>query len=148
MKYPEYRGNCARVIAITENGNRCRAMFYWNGGVPTFASYGSDITKSVVAWEYNYPTRLYELPSGDCIFVSIIRSGQPRPYADSEYEYRLERLDGISDEEIKQFCTTRLHPKKYSREEAKENGYFLAGYYKFIIDPDCYIYKVCEPYCD
>lgn len=52
--YPRYERNQARVIAHTRNGRRCRAMFYWNGTKPTFASYGSDITESVTCWEYDY----------------------------------------------------------------------------------------------
>lgn len=52
MTYPKYNGDFVRVIAITKSGNKCKAMFYWNGSKPTFASYGTDITENVVAWEY------------------------------------------------------------------------------------------------
>ena len=53
MKYPQYTNNQAGVIVTTKSGNRCRAMFYWNGGKPTFASFGSDITEHVIDWEYD-----------------------------------------------------------------------------------------------
>jgi hypothetical protein len=52
--YPKYENNQAFVYAYKSNGSRTRAMFYWNGGKPTFAAYGTDITDSVVMWEYNY----------------------------------------------------------------------------------------------
>lgn len=51
--YPKYESNQAFVITHTETGKMQKAMFYWNGGKPTFASYGSDITDSVVSWEYD-----------------------------------------------------------------------------------------------
>lgn len=53
MEYPQYTNNQAKVIVTTENGNKKRAMFYWNGGKPTFASYGMDITDNVIDWEYD-----------------------------------------------------------------------------------------------
>ena len=56
MEYPEYKGNFAKVIVTTKSGNKCKAMFYWNGNKPTFATYGSDITENVVSWEYATPT--------------------------------------------------------------------------------------------
>lgn len=51
--YPQYENNQAFVIAHTATGKTQKAMFYLNGGKPTFASYGTDITDSVVAWEYD-----------------------------------------------------------------------------------------------
>ena len=51
-EYPEH----SIVIIHLKNGNRAKGMFYWNGGKPTFVSYGSDITENVVGWEY--PTEL------------------------------------------------------------------------------------------
>lgn len=51
--YPKYENNLAQVIVHTAPGKMQKAMFYWNGGKPTFASYGTDITDSVRAWEYN-----------------------------------------------------------------------------------------------
>ena len=55
--YPKYQKNQAYVIAHTKSGNRIKAMFYWNGNRPTFASYGTDISDRVIAWEYN--TEIY-----------------------------------------------------------------------------------------
>jgi len=52
MNYPKYEGDCARVIVTTKNGRKRKAMFYWNGSKPTFASYGTDITELVIDWEY------------------------------------------------------------------------------------------------
>lgn len=49
--FPEYTGNQASVIIKTNNGNIVKGMFYWNGGKPTFAAYGSEVL-GVVAWAY------------------------------------------------------------------------------------------------
>ena len=65
MKYPQYENNQAKVIVTTKSGNKKRAMFYWNGGNPTFASYGMDITESVVDWEY---ITQKELKVGDTVY--------------------------------------------------------------------------------
>ena len=51
--YPKYKNNQAHIIAHTAPGKMQKAMFYWNGGKPTFASYGTDITANVSAWEYD-----------------------------------------------------------------------------------------------
>lgn len=53
LPYPHYEGDFARVIVTTRCGNKTRAMFYWNGGEPTFSSYGTNITDSVINWEYD-----------------------------------------------------------------------------------------------
>jgi hypothetical protein len=39
------------VFVITTNGKRAKAMFYYNGGKPTFASYGS-VIENVIMWAY------------------------------------------------------------------------------------------------
>ena len=52
LPYPHYDGDFARVIVKTKDGRKTKAMFYWNGGKPTFASYGTDISDSVIDWEY------------------------------------------------------------------------------------------------
>lgn len=57
MNYPKYEGDCARVVVTTKNGRKRKAMFYWNGSKPTFASYGTDITELVTDWEYRKETR-------------------------------------------------------------------------------------------
>ena len=41
-------------------------MFYWNGGKPTFASYGMDITDSVIDWEYD--NSVEGLKIGDTVY--------------------------------------------------------------------------------
>ena len=52
MEYPERR-DCQVEVKIHDMESSWRpALFYWNGGVPTFAQYGSDITIKVVAWRY------------------------------------------------------------------------------------------------
>lgn len=66
MEYPQYKSNQAKVIVTTKSGNKTRAMFYWNGGKPTFASYGTDITENVIAWEYD--TTKKELTIGDTVY--------------------------------------------------------------------------------
>ena len=52
MTYPKYVGDCARVTVTLNDGRKRKAMFYWNGKKPTFASYGSDISENVTDWEY------------------------------------------------------------------------------------------------
>lgn len=49
---PECNGSFALVMIETEAGSITRGMFYWSGGKPVFASYGTDITDKVVAWDY------------------------------------------------------------------------------------------------
>lgn len=39
------------VYCITADGKRAKAMFYYNGGKPTFASYGS-VVENVIRWAY------------------------------------------------------------------------------------------------
>ena len=52
-EYPKYEKGFARVKIYFANGGKSRGMFYWNGTKPTFASYGSDVTKRVTCWEYD-----------------------------------------------------------------------------------------------
>ena len=52
-EYPKTKnGNGAMVIVTLKNGCKLKAMFYWNGKEPRFASYGSNITSEVISWEY------------------------------------------------------------------------------------------------
>lgn len=52
MEYPE-KSSCHVEVKIHSMESEWRpALFYWNGGVPTFAQYGTDITVKVVAWRY------------------------------------------------------------------------------------------------
>ena len=53
FEYPQYKRNQAHVIVHFSDGGRSRGMFYWNGGKPTFACYGTDVTKNVISWEYD-----------------------------------------------------------------------------------------------
>lgn len=54
LPYPKYTGDCARVVVTTEDGRKRKAMFYWNGNKPIFASYGIDISEKVIDWEYRF----------------------------------------------------------------------------------------------
>jgi hypothetical protein len=48
---PEYSNNQARVYIKCSDGRITKGMFYYNGGEPVFASYGSRIT-NVTEWAY------------------------------------------------------------------------------------------------
>jgi len=82
--------------------------------------------------------------------VKVIRKGQPRPYADSEYEYEIE-AENCSEYYVKEFCTGFLRYCKQTRAEWKRddaNSYFH-GYYEFSkIGENKYRYYVKEPFCD
>ena len=52
MKYPKQN---IPIYCHLKNGNRTKGMFYMNGGKPTFVSYGTDISDSVIGWEYICP---------------------------------------------------------------------------------------------
>lgn len=86
------------------------------------------------------------------IEVETIKSGQPRPYADSEYEY-IVQTEGMSDWMVERFCTCVLRPcnKTYSQWSSKTGDastYFI-GYYNFEkISEKTYKYYVREPYDD
>lgn len=81
--------------------------------------------------------------------VEIIRAGQPRKYADSEYEYVV-----TSDQPefvVKQFCTGVLRPKKQTYKDWDKNNAssYFSGYYTFgKIGDNAYRYYVKEPFCD
>lgn len=84
--------------------------------------------------------------------VEVLRAGQPRPYADSEYEY-IVRTDEKSEWTIEKFCTCVLRPCSQKRSDwSKRSGdadkYFL-GYYIFEkVSENTYKYYVREPYDD
>ena len=48
---PETNGNQAFVYMKRSNGKINAGMFYYNGGKPVFASYGSQIN-NVIEWAY------------------------------------------------------------------------------------------------
>lgn len=49
MNYPKQH---IPIYIFLSNGVKTKGMFYWNGGKPTFVSYGTDITDVVINWEY------------------------------------------------------------------------------------------------
>jgi hypothetical protein len=83
------------------------------------------------------------------ILTKVIREGQPRAYADSEYEYEIE-TDGLcSEHTIKQFCTKVLRPCNQTMEEWNPDnaGSYFGGYYEFSkIGENKYRYYVNKPY--
>mgnify|MGYP000987251492 CR=1 FL=1 len=84
------------------------------------------------------------------LHVKAIREGQPRPYADSEYEYEIE-TENCSEFTVKQFCTKVLRPCKQTRAEwntGDADSYFR-GYYEFSkIGENKYRYYKKEPFTD
>lgn len=84
--------------------------------------------------------------------VTVIKNGQPRPYADSEYEYEIE-AENCSEYTVKSFCQTFLRPKKQTYNEwakGKDSaGVYFGGYYTFQkVAENKYLYYVKEPFCD
>ena len=49
MNYPKQK---IPIYIFLSNGNKVKGMFYWNGGKPTFVSYGTEIFDTVINWEY------------------------------------------------------------------------------------------------
>jgi hypothetical protein len=49
MEYPKQN---VPIYMFLVSGNKAKGMFYWNGGKPTFVSYGTEITNKVISWEY------------------------------------------------------------------------------------------------
>ena len=84
--------------------------------------------------------------------IETIRNGQPRPYADSYYEYIL-TVDGMSEFDVKSYCTKILRPCRQTYKEWNEgknnpNVYF-GGYYRFEkIGDNKYKYFSLRPFCD
>lgn len=69
--------------------------------------------------------------------VETIRKGQPKAYADSEYEYIITTsiTRGNAEFATKQFCTSILQPCRQTYEEwveGKGNAcVYFTGYYRF-----------------
>lgn len=100
--------------------------------------------------------------------VETIRAGQPRPYADSEYEYivsgeeKRTLHDGsvrnypISINVLKSYCTGVLRPSRQTHEvwAAGQNSnadVYFAGYHTFSEvqgRANAVRYYVREPFCD
>lgn len=81
--------------------------------------------------------------------VTVIRQGQPRPYADSYYEYEIE--SNRPEHEVKRFCTQILRPcsQTYADWDKSNAGSYFAGYYTFEkIGDGKYKYFKLEPFCD
>jgi len=92
------------------------------------------------------------LPSERTITLKIktLRYGQPRSYADSEYEYEIE-ADGMSEFDVKQYCTKVLKPCNQTREQWHTNDAdsYFHGYYEFSkISENKYRYYKKEPFTD
>lgn len=87
------------------------------------------------------------------IEIETIRSGQPRPYADSYYEYIL-TVCGMPEFEVKEYCTKILRPCKQTAKEWNEGknnnaAVYFHGYYRFEkIEDNKYKYFKLEPFCD
>lgn len=80
--------------------------------------------------------------------VKTIRSGQSKPYADSEYEFEIE--SDCHEFIVEQFCTKVLKSCNQTRSEwdVKNASSYFAGYYKFEkIGVNKYRYYVLEPFC-
>jgi hypothetical protein len=82
--------------------------------------------------------------------VKVIREGQPRLYADSEYEYEIE-AENCNEYAVKDFCTRYLRPCGQTRDkwDTKDADSFFHGYYEFSkLGENKYRYYVKEPFCD
>lgn len=81
--------------------------------------------------------------------VRTLQSGQPRKYADSEYDYEIET--DRPEREVKDFCTKILHrhDQPYEKWETGNPGSYFAGYHTFSkIAENKYRYKVVIPFAD
>ena len=81
--------------------------------------------------------------------VEVIREGQSRPYADSEYEYLV--TSDCPEFVVKEFCTKVLRPKNQEHKDWDRNDInsFFRGYYTFEKKGEnTYRYYVREPYTD
>ena len=82
--------------------------------------------------------------------VKVIREGQPRPYADSEYEYEIE-AENYNEYSVKGFCTRFLQPCTQTRAQWNRDNAdsYFHGYYEFSkITENRYRYYVKRPFCD
>lgn len=82
------------------------------------------------------------------ISIKTIREGQPRAYADSEYEYEIE-VENCSEFMVRQFCTKVLRPCSQTKVEWNVNDVdsYFRGYYELSkIGENKYRYYKREPY--
>ena len=81
--------------------------------------------------------------------IDFIREGQPRRYADSEYEYVV--TSDCGEFSTKAFCTNVLKPNKQAYKDWNRDSAdsYFAGYYMFEkTGENTYRYYVREPFCD
>lgn len=81
--------------------------------------------------------------------VKTLKCGQPRPYANSEYEYEI--TSDCSEFTVKRFCTNILRPCSQTYDEWDENDMdsYFRGYYRFEkIGDNKYRYYKLEPFTD
>ena len=82
--------------------------------------------------------------------IKTLRNGQPRPYADSFYEYEIE-AEGMNEFDVERYCTRILRPCTQTINEwdkSNADSYFV-GYYTFSkIGENKYKYFKLEPYTD
>jgi hypothetical protein len=76
--------------------------------------------------------------------VEVLTAGQPRRYAGSVYQYRI-NAPGKTEEEVIAFCKEHLRQAS-PREQAGWLGPYIADF-KHIKD-DTWFYHVVEPFCD
>ena len=92
----------------------------------------------------------------NCIGVLAIKTrvaGQPKPYADSEYEWELTTKEDIDEAELLAFCQRLLRKNTQTYEEWRRGNVsasiYFRGYYTLVKrTSDTWIYRVVEPYCD
>ena len=86
--------------------------------------------------------------------IKKLSHGQPKPYADSEYEWELTTKEDIDEAELYAFCQMMLRKNTQSYEDwlKKHNNSakaYFKGYYSLVKkSSDTWIYRVVEPYCD
>lgn len=84
------------------------------------------------------------------VSVTILSSGQVRPYADSIYTYEIE--SNLGDEQTKRLCTTFIRRSTNEKPGGRYDGgsgfpFGLESFFKFAkIKDGEYRYTVCEPY--
>lgn len=81
--------------------------------------------------------------------VKTLKCGQPRPYADSEYEYEI--VSELPERYVKSFCINILRPCKqtYDEWDKRNADSYFHGYYRFEkIAENTYKYFKLEPFCD
>lgn len=84
------------------------------------------------------------------IHVKTLKCGQPRPYADSEYEYEI-TAENCGEGIVKSFCTKVLRPCNQTREQWDKNSAnsYFHGYCEFSKKGENkYRYYKKEPFAD